>query len=176
MSEDELLLQTRRFRVVRRRDTSPAGKLHDREVVVHPGAVVILPMVDERRVCLIRNYRAAVRGTLIELPAGTLEPGEDPQQTAERELIEETGYTAGQTRLLTQFYMSPGILNEQMRLYVATDLTPGDAQREAGEEIENLVLPWEEAMELARSGQIQDGKTLVGLLWYDRFGPPGRRS
>lgn len=169
MSEDELLLQTRRFSVVRRRATSPTGKVHDRDVVLHPGAVVILPLVDANHVCLIRNYRAAVRDTLIELPAGTLEPGEDPRETAGRELIEETGYRAGQMQLLTQFFMSPGILNEQMRLYLATELTPGAAHREAGEEIENLVLPWEDALELARRGTICDGKTLAALLWYDRF-------
>lgn len=174
VSEDELLLQTRRFSVVRRRDISPAGKTHDREVVVHPGAVVILPLLADGRVCLIRNYRAAVRDTLIELPAGTLEAGEDPQATAHRELVEETGYAAGSMTLLIEFFMSPGILNERMRLYLATELVPGDAHREAGEEIENLEIPWREALRLARQGEIRDGKTLAGLLWYDRFGPAAK--
>lgn len=176
MEHDELLLEARRFRVVRRRQTSPTGKLHDRDVILHPGAVVILPLVEDDRVCLIRNYRAAVRDALIELPAGTLEPGEDPALTAARELEEETGYQSGRLELLNEFWMSPGILNEQMRLYLAADLTAGPSQREAGEEIENLVLPWAEALRLAESGQIADGKTLVGLLWYDRFRRGGANS
>jgi len=166
---DELLLECRRFRVVRRRLTSPAGEEIEREVVVHPGAVAIIPMVDAEHVCLIRNFRIAVGKTLIEVPAGTLEPNEPPLETARRELIEETGYTAGRMEPVTKFYLSPGIQNELMHCFVATELTLGDAHREAGEEIQNLVVAWDEAMAMLDRGEIEDSKSIAALLVYDRL-------
>lgn len=166
-AENEELLVTRRFRVVRHRQQGPDGAWHVKETVQHPGAVAILPLLDDGRVCLIRNYRVAVDRTLIELPAGTLEPGEDPAVTAERELIEETGYRAGRIEKLREFTMSPGILNERMYLYLARDLTPGPTALEAGETIENLVVNWDEAMRMVADGSIEDAKTLVGLLSYE---------
>ncbi len=126
-------------------------------------------MVDDSNVCLIRNRRIAVDKTLIELPAGTREPDEEPIVTAERELIEETGYRAGRIEPLTEFFVSPGILDERMLLYVATDLTPGPTAREAGEEIENLIVPFEEAIKMVFDGRIEDAKTMVGLLYYQRL-------
>ncbi len=165
---DEILLETRRFRVVRHRGRTASGHEYVRETVQHPGAVVILPILDDARVCLIRNYRVAVAQTLIELPAGTLEPGEDPAVTARRELEEETGYRARRIEPLLAFYMSPGILNERMHAYLATGLTKGPAAPEAGEEIEPLVVTWDEATGMARSGEIQDAKTLVALLYYEK--------
>lgn len=138
----------------------------------HPGAAVILPLVDADHVCLIRNHRVAVGETLIELPAGTLEPGEPPAATASRELCEETGYTAGKIQLLTSYYPSPGVMDERMYLFLATDLTPGPANLEAGEEIENLVVPMAQARQMVGSGEIQDGKTLAGLMWYWQFFRP----
>jgi ADP-ribose pyrophosphatase len=168
-SHTEELLVTRRFRVVRHTERGPDGKLHVKETVQHPGAVTILPLVADDRVCLIRNYRVAVGCTLVELPAGTLEPGEHPAVTAGRELIEETGYRAGRIEKLCEFFMSPGILNERMHLYVARDLTAGRAALEPGEQIEPLVVTWDEAMQMATDGTIQDAKTLVGLFLYDRL-------
>ncbi len=169
MSDHELLLQTRRFSVVRHQQTLPDGSVHTRESVQHPGAVVILPMVDAEHVCLIHNYRIAVNETLIELPAGTLDRDEAPATTARRELIEETGYQAKAITLLHQFYMSPGILNERMWLYLATGLTPGETAREAGEDIQNLVVTVDEAIRMATDGTIHDAKSLVALLLYDRL-------
>jgi len=165
----EVLLHTPKFDVVRLRRQSPGGCEVVRTTIQHPGAVTIIPLVDQRRVCLIRNYRAAVDETLIELPAGTREPAEDPSKTAARELTEETGYRAGNLRHLHSFNMSPGILNERMELYLATDLTSGPPAREPNEEIENYVVPWSEAIALAVDGRIHDAKTLVGLLFYDRL-------
>jgi ADP-ribose pyrophosphatase len=124
-------------------------------------------MVDDDHVCLIRNYRVAVGKTLIELPAGTLEPGEQPAVTAGRELIEETGFRAARIEKLREFTMSPGILNERMYLYLAADLTPGAMALEAGEQIETLVTSWDEAMRMVFDGTIEDAKTLVGLMHYD---------
>ena len=169
-TDPEEILVTRRFRVVRQTQLGPDGKLHIRESVQHPGAVTILPLFDDGRVCLIRNYRVAVEKTLVELPAGTLEPGENPATTASRELIEETGYRAASLEKLCEFYMSPGILNERMHLYLARGLQPGPSALEPGEQIETWVVPWHEAMRMVFDGTIQDAKTLVGLLYFDRTG------
>lgn len=169
MDEPEILLRTRRFDVVRVNYRTADGQTHVREVARHPGAVTILPLVESDKVCLIRNYRVAVDQTLIELPAGTLEPGEDPSVTAARELEEETGYLAGTVQKLCEFFMSPGILSERMVLYLATDLTAGPSRLEGGEQIEPFVVSWQEAMSLVERGEIRDAKSLAGLLWYDRF-------
>ncbi|HET6882841.1 MAG TPA: NUDIX hydrolase [Pirellulales bacterium] len=169
MGQPEILLKTRRFDVVRLRYRDDAGQIHEREVARHPGAVTILPLVDDEHVCLIRNYRVAVDQTLIELPAGTLEPGEDPAVTALRELEEETGYRAQQVEKLCEFFMSPGVLSERMVLFLATSLTAGPSRLESGEQIEPFVVTWQEALALAERGEIRDSKSLVGLLWYDRF-------
>ncbi len=166
MTHPKILLTTKRFRVETASHQTDDGQVHRREVVRHPGAVTILPMVDLQHVCLIKNYRVAVARTLIELPAGTLEPNEEPAATAERELIEETGYRAGEMEHLHSFFLSPGILDERMHLYVATELTPGQAAREPGEEIENLVVPWDQAIRMVVDGQIEDAKTICGLLFY----------
>src|SRR5262245_35110469 len=163
----DLLLQTKKFRVVRETVRTPSGKDKSREIVRHPGACVLVPILNDGLVCLIRNFRISVSATLIELPAGTLEPNEPPHVTAERELIEETGYRAAKIELLHAFYLSPGILDEKMHLYLATGLTEGATAREEGEEIENLVVPWEEAIAMVFRGEIKDAKTIVGLLWVD---------
>ncbi len=169
MNAPRILLTTGRFRVETAVRVNKNGTAHEREVIRHPGAVTILPMVNPQQVCLIRNYRVAVGQTLIELPAGTLEPGEDPSVTAARELIEETGFRAQRVERLHSFFLSPGILDEQMHLFLATELTPGAAAREPGEEIENLVVSWDEAMTMVADGTIKDAKTMVGLMFFDRL-------
>lgn len=141
-----------------------------REVCVHPGAVVILPLLDDETVILIRNRRYAVGGQyLIELPAGTLEKGEDPMNCAGRELLEETGYLAGRLVKMRDFYTSPGILSEKMFAFAATDLEKRQAALEEGEDIEVMTVAYDEAMRMIGDGQIQDGKTIATLLMYDRF-------
>ena len=167
-ADSEVLLVASRFKIVREYQETREGR-RPREIVRHPGAVVVLPLLDDGRVCLIRNYRLSVKQTLIELPAGTLEPGEEPIVNAERELIEETGYRAVKLEQLHAFYLSPGILDERMHLFLATGLTAGATALEAGEEIENLIVPWEEALEMAVDGRIQDAKSIVGLLLVDRL-------
>jgi ADP-ribose pyrophosphatase len=162
------LLETRRFRVVEEtvpREDGLSASLH---YVVHPGSVAILPLVDEDHLCLIRNRRLTVQATLIEIPAGTREPGEPPLETARRELEEETGYRAAQWEKLAEFYASPGILSERMHIFLASGLTPGDPRREANEEIDNLVVTWAEALAMLDRGEIVDGKTIVALLAYER--------
>jgi ADP-ribose pyrophosphatase len=147
----------------------PDGSRTQREIIRHPGSVVLLPCVDEQHVCLIRNYRMAVGQTLVELPAGTLEAGEPPDVCAVRELKEETGYEAGTLTELTSFFAAPGILDEHMHLFLATQLTGGSPQREPDEEIENWVVSWDKALEMIRNGEIRDAKTIVGLLYYTQF-------
>ena len=164
----ETLLETPRFQVVKQTVVRPDGRSASCQYVVHPGSVAILPLVDDDHLCLIRSRRLTVGQTLVEVPAGTREPGEKPLETARRELEEETGYRASKWEELVQFYASPGILSERMHIYVARDLTPGEPRREANEEIENLVLSWDEALAMIDRGEIVDGKTIVALLAYDR--------
>lgn len=168
-AKPRLLLTAKRFRVVEIDSKLPDGNVLTRQIVEHPGAVVILPLLPDARVCLIRNFRPAVGKVLIELPAGTLEANEPPRNTAERELLEETGYQAGKLIELPAFYMSPGILTERMHAFVATELTQFAPNREPGEEIENLVVPWDEAIAMVDQGVIEDAKTIVTLLYCDRF-------
>lgn len=168
--ESRTLLESAKFRVVEYLMEGEADQsIVRRQIVEHPGAVTIIPLLEDGRVCLIRNRRIAVGKTLIELPAGTIDPNEPPQLTASRELKEETGYTADRWRELPAFYMSPGILTERMYLFVAEELTPGSTAREAGEEIENLIVDWEEAVAMAERGEIEDAKSLVGILRWDRL-------
>jgi ADP-ribose pyrophosphatase len=139
-----------------------------REICVHPGAVVILPFLADK-VLLIRNYRYAAQGTLIELPAGTLEKGEDPMNCAGRELLEETGYLAGRLKPLASFFSSPGVLTEKLYAFAAYDLEKKVAALEEDEEIEIMPLSFDEAVEMIRTAQIIDAKTIATLLLFDRF-------
>ena len=169
MEPSETLLETRLFRVVQQSYQTDDGRTHVRQIVRHPGAVAILPLLDDGRICLIENFRLAVGQTLLELPAGTREPEETPIETARRELTEETGYRAGKIQELTQFLMSPGILDERMHLFVATQLTAGSPDLQSGEQITVRPTTWDETMNLIRQGRIIDAKTLVGLLYHATF-------
>jgi ADP-ribose pyrophosphatase len=148
------------------------GKRVVRELVNHPGAVVVLALTDAGEVILIRNRRFAVGEVLWEVPAGTLEPGEPPLNAAGRELLEETGYLAKKLRPLCTFYPSPGVMSEKMHVFVATELVARKQALEEGEEIEVAIVPMKRAMEMIQSGQIHDGKTMTALLFYERFGVP----
>jgi ADP-ribose pyrophosphatase len=125
---------------------------------------------------LIRNYRVAVDQEMIELPAGTLEPGEPPIETARRELIEETGYRAGTLQAMMQLLMSPGILHERMHVFLATDLVAGNPAREAGEEIQNWLVDRHQALELLKTNTITDSKSVSALLHYLTFIEPTMRQ
>lgn len=140
-----------------------------KEVVIHPGAVVIIPVLDQERVLLIRNRRYILNQDLIELPAGTLEKKEDPINCAGRELLEETGYLARRLKPMASFYASPGVLSEKMYAFLAYDLQKRQQELDFGEDIQLLPTPLNEAIEMIRSGQIQDGKTIAALMMYERF-------
>ncbi|MDX1681718.1 MAG: NUDIX hydrolase [Phycisphaeraceae bacterium] len=141
-----------------------------REMVVHPGAVAILPIFDDTdSIVMIRNERFAVGESLWELPAGTLEPSEDPFDCAGRELIEETGYKAASLTRLTEFYTTPGFCNERMLGYLAEGLEHVGQDLEAGEKITVEPLAYDRVIRMIENGDIRDGKTIALLLLYDRF-------
>lgn len=159
----KLLLSTRLFTVEHRVYRQPGMEPVSRDVVVHPGAVVVLPILDERRIVLIRNYRYTVEQELWELPAGTIEPGEEPIDTARRELAEETGFRAGRMTALMEFYTSPGILTERMYAFIATGLTPVGQRLEHGERIHVETLELSEVRRRLIDGEFIDGKTIAVL-------------
>jgi len=142
----------------------PGGVETTREVVGHAGSVVIVPHLPDGRLILVRQYRYAVKESLWELVAGGMERGESPRQSARRELLEETGYHARIIEPLLEFYPSPGILSEKMHLVEAWDLTPSQGQPDADERIEIGFFTVDRVMEMIRSREIRDGKTLVGIL------------
>ena len=142
------------------------GKQIQREVVLHPGAVIILPILADGRIVLIENARHTVGESLLELPAGTLEKGEPPDVCAGRELEEETGYRAARIESLGWFYTSPGILTEKMYAFVARELTPGPQALEENETISVRPMPVKEVVELIQSNSIVDGKTIAVILKY----------
>jgi ADP-ribose pyrophosphatase len=144
------------------------GQQFKREIVVHPGAVVILPFLPDGRVLLIRQRRYTVGHILLELPAGTLEKGEDPINCAGRELQEETGFLAGKLLPIGSFYSSPGILTEKMYAFAAYDLVQTTQALEQGEDIELAPVPYDQAVHMAGVGEIVDGKTICALLMYDK--------
>lgn len=162
----EHLLRSRVFSVERLSYETLSGQSVKRDVVRHPGSVAILPLLADGRICLIKNHRVAVDETLIEVPAGTMEPPEPALDCAYRELIEETGYRADGMKLISRFYPAPGILDEEMHLFVATDLEEGDPARELGEQIENYVVTADEAKRLVADGSIKDAKTLISILLW----------
>lgn len=168
--ESQLLLSTERFRVERLSWLAQDGRRVAKSVVRHPGAVAIVPVLDDGAIVLIRNRRVAVGEILLEIPAGTLTPGEDPAAAAHRELAEETGYRAGQLERLATFYMSPGVIDEIMHVFVARRLVAGSQQLEDDEEISTEVFSLAEAMQMATTGQIRDAKTLTALLLYQHQG------
>lgn len=161
----DLVLQCRKFDIVRQQVADPTGALHAHEFVRHNGAVVILPLLPGDRVVMIRNFRHAIGQELYELPAGTLDkPGEHPEEAAHRELEEETGYLAGRMAPLCRFYPSPGFMTEMLTAFVATDLRKAVQRLEPTERIIVEEMPIDTALEMVRSGKIIDGKTIIGLL------------
>lgn len=152
-----------------RKDTVqlPNGKTTEREIVVHPEVVAIIPLLEDGRIVFVRQYRKAADRILIELPAGGIEKGETAEQTVAREMEEETGYRVGSSRHLVSFFSSPGVTTEFMHLYEARGLVSGKPTEEM-DTIEALTLSLEQAMERLRSGELADAKTVLGLLWYAR--------
>ncbi len=152
----------------------PDGSIGELEMFRHPGAAAVVPFVDaptdpDPRIILIRQFRHAADGYIWEIPAGRLDKGEAPETCARRELLEEAGVTAEHLEPLTTILTTPGFTDERIYLFLAHRLTQGAHQREADEFMELHTTPWSEAMRLARSGEITDGKTLIALLFVDAF-------
>ena len=157
----------------------PDGSTGQLEMIRHPGAAAVVPMLDDPtapdpRVLLIRQFRHAAGGVIWEVPAGRLDPGEQPEQCARRELLEETGMRASRLERLTTIYTTPGFTDERIHLFVAGGLEEGQHQREHDEFLELRPTPWSEVLGLIERGEIQDGKTLVSLLYLQAFRAPGR--
>jgi ADP-ribose pyrophosphatase len=137
---------------------------YSREIVVHKGSAVIIPVFDDGTVALVRQYRHAAGDYLLEIPAGTLNPGEDPMIGAVRELEEEIGVRAARVQKLTEFYVSPGFLTEKMHVYLATELTEVGQKLEADENLTVEWFPFDELNAMIRDGRIVDAKTMVGVM------------
>ena len=159
----------RKIQVAVDTETLSDGRQIRRDVVLHPGAVAVLPLIDDRHVCLLRNQRPIIGLELWEIPAGTLEPGEPPAEAAVRELAEETGYRAAKWTKLAELIPSPGVLSEVIHLYLAEQLTAGKMHLEADETLTPHTIPIEQALTWARDGTIRDAKTLVALFWFERL-------
>jgi ADP-ribose pyrophosphatase len=142
---------------------------HEREIVEHPGAVAVVAVDDEGYVTLVSQFREATRERLLELPAGTAEPGEEPLATARRELREECGLTGGEWQELAVFWTTPGFCRERMHLFVAESVERGEPAPAADEELE--LVRWRVGEIGDRLGEIEDAKTLAGLLLYLRLRP-----
>jgi len=169
LSDTTVIHTGRKFRLEQRTSTGPDGRRHTLDVVVHPGAAVILPLLPDGRVLLERVYRFALGRELLELPAGTVDPPESPAVCAARELEEETGYRAGRITPLLTFQSSPGFCTETLHAFVATELVAGPPRLEAGELITPAPLTLAAALDAIRTGEITDGKTIATLLYYARY-------
>jgi len=141
-----------------------------RSIVRHAGSAVMMAVDHRKRILLVRQYRLPAGMKMWELPAGRLDPGENPLQAAKRELVEETGCRARKWRKLVTFYASPGYVSEKMTIFLATDLTEGEAQPMEDERIEPRWFSSAEIERMLRSGKIIDGKTMIGYLTWKRFG------
>lgn len=166
----ETILRGRKFDFERLVLRTAEGEELTREVVRHPGAVVVLAIHDDGRVVLVRNLRHAIGARLLELCAGTLEPGEDPAACAHRELIEETGFDAATIQPLGRFYTTPGLTNELMHAFVARGLRPVGQRPEADEWLEVVQIQSQELLAMLDRGELSDAKTMLALLLGVRAG------
>lgn len=167
----EVVYQGPLFRVLHDKLIEPGGKPSERDVIRHHGSVVILAIDNSKSkknpwIVIERQYRHAANQFLWELPAGKLEPGEDPLAGAQRELAEETGYHAMKWKPLIEYYASPGFLGEAMKVFTAEGLVAGDAHPEADEEIDFRLVKLSDVLKMIEKGAIQDGKTLTSVLLY----------
>ena len=151
------LYRGKRFRV---------DEIQGKEVVVHPGAVVILPLIDPQHIVMIQNHRIAVNQVLWELPAGTIEENEFPLICAKRELEEETGFKAKNFKEQNWFFTTPGFTDEKITAFVATDLKKTKQKLDPGEDITVEIISFTQALDMMKKGQIVDAKTILTLLYY----------
>lgn len=149
----------------------PNGKMSQREIIEHRGAIAVVPMLDQDTVVLVRQYRAAASGPLLEIPAGTRDPEEDVTLCAHRELAEEINYSAKQMIKLFQSYVAPGYSTELIHTFVALDLSPTEGHTDEDEFLEIIPMPLTEAVDKIRTGEIQDSKSISALLYVQSILP-----
>ena len=157
------------FRLQRDTVIEPGGVRADRDIIVHPGSVVVMPVFEDGRVLLVRQYRHTVGDFLWELVAGRKEPDETPGAAARRELLEETGYTARRLRKMLHIIPTPGFVKEWMWIFAAEGLVEGTAQPEEDEKITPRIFTLKQADAMIRSGRLRDAKSIAGLLYYMRY-------
>jgi ADP-ribose diphosphatase len=157
------------FGVRRDEVLEPGGVKTTREVIMHSGSVVVLPVLPDGRIVLIRQYRHATRGFLWELVAGRMDAGETPKQAAARELLEETGYRATKYSVFLDVFPTPGFLEERMYILLAEGLTAGEAQPEEDEKIQSKAYTVKDLKQMLQSGKLHDAKTVAGVLYYLTF-------
>ena len=165
----KMIYKGRVFGVRRDEVLEPGGLRTTREVITHPGSVVVLPVLPDRRIILIRQYRHATRQFLWELVAGRIDEGENPRQAAARELIEETGYRAKRFRVFLDVFPTPGFLEERMYILLAEGVTVGEAEPEDDEQITSRAFTRRELDSMIHRGRLHDAKSVAGLLSYFRF-------
>ena len=165
----EMIYQGKVFGLRRDEVVEPSGLQATREVIAHPGSVVVLPVLPDGRIVMIRQYRHATRQYLWELVAGRKEPEETPKQGAARELLEETGYRAKKFKVFLDVFPTPGFLEERMYLLLAEGLTAGEAQPEEDERIEVRPFKLKELKQMIKSGRLRDAKSIAGILYYLTF-------
>jgi len=163
------------FGIRRDKVIEPSGVRATREVITHPGSVVVLPVLADGRILLIQQYRHATRQYLWELVAGRMDPGETPKAAAARELIEETGYRAKRFRIFLDIFPTPGFLEERMFILLAEGLTAGEAEPEEDEKIISRPHDRKQLEEMIRGGELRDAKSIAGILFYFRFLSPQKR-
>jgi ADP-ribose pyrophosphatase len=165
----QIVYEGKVFGIRRDEVIEPTGVRTTREMITHPGSVVVLPVLPDGRVLLIQQYRYAARQFLWELVAGRMDGGETPMEGAARELKEETGYTAKKLKIFLEFFPTPGFLEEKMYLLLAEGLTPGEATPEDDEKIITRAYTYKQLDEMLRKKKLQDAKTIAGVLYYLRY-------
>ena len=165
----KLVYQGRAFSLKREEVLLPTGRKTYRETVLHRGASAIIPVRDDGRIIFVKQYRHPVGERIIEIPAGTLKSGEEPENCARRELEEETGYVPGELTLLLTIYPSPGYSSERLHIYLARRLKKGLQRLEVDEDLSIVDLSLNEAIEAIRNGEIRDAKTITAILYYHHF-------
>lgn len=162
--ESEKIFRGAVFDIERDRLREENGMEIVRDVVRHPGGAGALPLFDDGRVALVKQYRHPARRELLEIPAGRIEVGETPEECATREVEQEIGFRAGGIEKLAEFYSTPGFCEEKLYVYLATELIPSSQNLDHDELIEIVYLPLAEAVRMVERGEIQDSKTIIALL------------
>jgi len=174
--KSEVIYEGPIFGVRRDEVLEPGGLLTTREVITHPGSVVVLPVLDDGRIVMIRQYRHATRQYLWELVAGRMDPGETPKKAAARELMEETGYRAKRFKVFLDVFPTPGFLEERMFILLAEGLTTGEAHPEEDEKIISRTFSVKELKRWLLQGNLRDAKSIAGILYYLTFLLQGREN